>query len=505
MNNQTVYWLWIQNVLGFASIKLDMIAENYTFAEDFYRSPLSEKLSLGCFTSQDAVRLKNDSLSSAYSLMRRCEKAGVDIVSYGDEAYPALLRHIKAPPAVLFVRGNTQVLSQELNIAIVGTRSATVRGSKNAAALAFDLASAGVCIVSGGAVGIDTQAHVGALRANGKTVCVLGCGHECGYLREFDHIKQEILRRGAVISEYPPDMKPSKFTFPQRNRIISGISNGILVIEAGRRSGSLITVNAALEQGRDVFAVPGDITSAVSFGTNDMIRDGAIPVTKAADVLDEYPNFGKPKKRKTIDDHRSSEQKIQVNSEADKKVALTYEQLALETEKTEKDVADDDDISEIPVEMDFSAYIGKKLLTDRKAEKYPRKRPAGKKKDGYVSSITKRKPEQTQSSTSSKKTDTTEIKQTNRKNPAPEQKIIPEVPAKANDDSQRLKEISPEVYEELSDEASVFLKALGSEVLHIDEVAERTKLPISAVHAAATELEMNDLIESLQGRRYKRI
>lgn len=499
MNNQTVYWLWIQNVLGFASIKLDMIAENYTFAEDFYRSPLPEKLSLGCFAGQDVVRLKNDSLSSAYSLMQRCEKAGVDIISYGDEAYPELLRYIKAPPAVLFVRGNTSALSEELNIAIVGTRSATIMGSRNASSLAHDLASAGVCIVSGGAVGIDTQAHVGALRANGKTVCVLGCGHECGYLREFDHIKRDILQRGAVISEYPPDMKPSKFTFPQRNRIISGISNGVLVIEAGRRSGSLITVNTALEQGRDVFAVPGDISSSVSFGTNDMIRDGAIPVTKAADVLDEYPHFGKPKKRKRTE-HSFPEQKKQVNTHD-----AVYEQLPLKIEKPGNDVPVEDDVSEIPVKMDFSAYIGKKLITDRNTAEYPLKSPAESKEDSGGASVIKKKTKQTQSNSSSNITDKTEIKQTISSSSAPEPEITPEASATVNDAPQQPDDVTPEVYDELSDEAVAFLKALGSEVLHIDEIAERTKMPISAVHAAATELEMNDLIESLQGRRYKRI
>ena len=147
-------------------------------------------------------------------------------------------------------------------------------------------------------MGIDTFSHRGALQADGKTVCVLGCGIEYRYLRENDELKKQMIRKGAVISEYPPDARASRYTFPQRNRIISGLSKGVLIVEAGSKSGSLITANLALEQGRDVFAVPGDISSSVSFGTNELIKDGAKAVTSAEDILKFYKG-DKRERRKT--------------------------------------------------------------------------------------------------------------------------------------------------------------------------------------------------------------
>ncbi len=288
MNNQTAYWLWIQQAIGYGNRKISYIINHYTFAEDFFRAPFEEKLMCGNFTKKDIEKLKDTSLDKARKIIQQCKESNIEIVTIGDVAYPERLLYIDNPPAVLYVKGNLEVISEELSIAMVGTRNSTPYGMRTAFQLSADLAANGAVIISGGALGIDTYSHRGALNSDGKTVCVLGCGINYKYLRENDEMKKQILRRGAVISEYPPDTPASRYTFPQRNRIISGLSKGVLIVEAGKRSGSLITAELALEQGRDVFAVPGDISSDVSFGTNELIKDGAVPVTSAADVIEYY-------------------------------------------------------------------------------------------------------------------------------------------------------------------------------------------------------------------------
>ena len=447
MNNQTIYWLWIQQAIGYASHKLARIAERYTFAEDFYRAPLEEKLCVKGFGEVFRARLEDTLLDNAAAIIKRCRESGIDIVSYGDEQYPERLRAISAPPAVLFVKGSPEALSAEFSIAIVGTRSASTKGRETAYRIASEFAKQDVCVVSGGARGIDTQAHLGALHGGGETVCVLGCGHECGYMKEYDYLKETIARRGAVISEYPPDYRPSRLTFPQRNRIISGLSKGVLVIEAGQRSGSLITVDAALEQGRDVFAVPGDVSNPGSIGTNALIKDGAKPVTSAGDVLSEYLGV--------------SEQPEPAKAGAD--------QLSL---------------------FDFSAYIDSMLpkedapdeVVARPAISRAAKKQAAAVTAKAVGAADKPKKKSPEKPKKPKKTEkTAETKHVQRQETS----------------------TPPSLLDDISDNAAKFLSALGGGELHIDEIADKAGLSVGAVHAAATELEMNDIIEALPGRRYK--
>ncbi len=298
MNNQNAYWIWLQETIGCGSRKISNILSNFTFAEDFYRASLEEKLMCGCFSQKDINKLKNTSLDNARKTINRCKECEIDIITIGDVAYPKRLMEIDSPPAVIYIKGNKDVLREDFSVAMVGTRTATPYGTRSAFKIAYDLAKNDVVIISGGALGIDTFSHRGALQADGKTVCVLGCGIEYRYLRENDELKKQMIRKGAVISEYPPDARASRYTFPQRNRIISGLSKGVLIVEAGSKSGSLITANLALEQGRDVFAVPGDISSSVSFGTNELIKDGAKAVTSAEDILKFYKG-DKRERRKT--------------------------------------------------------------------------------------------------------------------------------------------------------------------------------------------------------------
>ena len=188
----------------------------------------------------------------------------------------------------MYLRGDESVLKNELSISVVGARDASDYGCAVAKALASALATKGFTIVSGGARGIDSEAHFGALEEGGKTVCVMGCGLNANYLAEMNPMREKIAENGVVISEYPPKSPASRTTFPVRNRIISALTLGTIVVEAGERSGSLITARLALEQGKDVFAVPGDLVHSSFLGTNRLIRDGAIPVFSPNDILEEY-------------------------------------------------------------------------------------------------------------------------------------------------------------------------------------------------------------------------
>ncbi len=232
--------------------------------------------------SLDEVRTEFDAVASH----ARIEARGLRFVSRACAEYPRALLAIDRAPLGLYVSGDASVLAKPC-VAIVGARRATAYGLSLAEALARELAAAGVCVVSGLARGVDAQAHAGALET-GVTAAVLGCGADVCYPREHRRLMSEVGRRGCVVSEYPPGTPPLKQNFPRRNRILSGVSLGVVVVEAGLRSGSLITASHALDQGRDVFAVPGDVGRQLSEGTNDLIKQGAIPVTRAGDVLEQY-------------------------------------------------------------------------------------------------------------------------------------------------------------------------------------------------------------------------
>lgn len=191
-------------------------------------------------------------------------------------------------PLVLYVRGDLDCLKNKIAVAMVGAREASDIGVRIARSLSASLSRSGAVVISGAAKGIDSAAHTGALNVGAKTVAVLGCGFGTDYLPENEPLRREIAHHGALVTEYPPRTPAFGHNFPFRNRIISGLSYGTIVIEANERSGSLRTVNHAIEQGRDIFAVPGDITSSMNMGTNKLLRDGAKPVFNAMDVLEEY-------------------------------------------------------------------------------------------------------------------------------------------------------------------------------------------------------------------------
>lgn len=209
----------------------------------------------------------------------------IDRITPGMVQYPAILKEIKNYPAELFYKGNIDILKRRC-VSIVGSRGTTSYGRNTAVKIAGNAAEAGLAVVSGMARGIDTCAHRGALDAGGDTVAVLGCGVDICYPAENKKLKECIERDGLVISEYPPGTGPKKYHFPQRNRIISGLSELTVVVQAGNSSGALITAELAAEQGRDVCAVPGNIDSQYNMGNNKLIKDGALPVINVRDVLE---------------------------------------------------------------------------------------------------------------------------------------------------------------------------------------------------------------------------
>lgn len=215
--------------------------------------------------------------------LQELEDAGLKFVTPADEGYPLALKEIYDPPPVLYIKGSLE--AEFPGVALVGSRRSTRYGEKVAFELACELVKRGVVIVSGLALGIDRNSHLGAIKCGGRTVGVLGSGHDFNYPYQNSDLYRQIPDRGAVISEFWLDMPPRAGNFPRRNRIISGLCQGVVVVEAAERSGALITANLALDQNRQVFAVPGNIDRPNSVGCNNLIREGAVPVTSAADII----------------------------------------------------------------------------------------------------------------------------------------------------------------------------------------------------------------------------
>jgi len=251
-------------------------------------------------TELEALRLRPETIESilkrefherAGTELERVKQLGGDVLILDDGSYPALLREIDDPPPVLYVKGDWQACFDQPGVGVIGSRMCSTYGENASEMLARDLASRGICIISGLARGIDTAGHRGAIAGQGKTVAVLGTGIDTVYPRENNRLAKDILESGgALVTQFPLGTPPIAENFPYRNRIISGLSLGVLIVEASERSGSLITARLATEQNREVMAVPGNITSGNSFGTNYLIKSGAKLVQQWQDIVAELPS-----------------------------------------------------------------------------------------------------------------------------------------------------------------------------------------------------------------------
>lgn len=285
--NGAVSWIRLQSALG-AGAALSEIIEYFGSAKALFDAGETEWRMSPVLVPRQIEKLCESTEAQANEVLATCKMNGWQVVPYDDPHYPERLRSIFNPPTVLYVDGELPDIDNSIVIGIVGTRRASDYAVKAADVMSRGIAERGAIVASGGALGVDTAAHNGAMLAGGKTIAVLGCGLGTKYLMENKPLRDAVVKNGALITEFQPFTPASKYTFPIRNRIISGISLGVLVVEASVKSGSLITANYALEQGRDVFALPCSILDPAFAGTNKLIDDGAIVATKPLDLLYPY-------------------------------------------------------------------------------------------------------------------------------------------------------------------------------------------------------------------------
>lgn len=284
---ESKYWVWLQCAFG-EGVVTERFLRKYDNAQQVYEDSAENRKSSGVFTPKQLKLMGEIPLSKAEEIIEFCSAKRWRILTPNMESYPKRLLELQNFPLALYHVGILPDVDREPLVAMVGARDATSYGLQMARVLASDLAKSGVTVVSGGALGIDSQCHRAALDAGGKTIAVLGNGFGANYLAQNRELWNEIARNGAVITEFRPGTPASRYSFPIRNRIISGLSLGTVVVEANQKSGSLITAKCAAEQGRDVFAVPGEVLNTAFYGGNKLIKDGAKPVFSANDILDEY-------------------------------------------------------------------------------------------------------------------------------------------------------------------------------------------------------------------------
>lgn len=312
-----IYWIAL-NLIDVSPLRMKKIIDQLKDVKKIFELNVDELINLG-FKRDTAEKIKIWEKLPLKEEIEFVRNEGINIITIDDRNYPSLLKEIDDPPYVLYVKGNTNF--DELSISIVGTRNPSLYGLKMAEKFASELSSVGFTIISGLARGIDTAAHIGALRSGGKTIGVMGSGFKNFYPPENKKIEKEIIKNGAIITEFPSNTKPEKFNFPRRNRIISGLSKGVIVIEAGPKSGALITANFALEQGRDVFALPGRVDTIYSKGTNKLLKEGAILVETTEDILSAL-NIKIEKKEK--------KEEIKLENDEEKILNILEEPLQLE-------------------------------------------------------------------------------------------------------------------------------------------------------------------------------
>ncbi|MBU0686457.1 MAG: DNA-processing protein DprA [Candidatus Margulisbacteria bacterium] len=288
MRDEFKYLLALSSVPGIGNATLKALLTHFELAEDICTATEKELLSVPGINPKIVAEIIKARETHNFDIQLKIDMPShTEIIEYTNEKYPQLLKTIYDPPPYLFARGNLDLLD-ELCFGVVGTRKATSYGLKMAQHISTGLAQAGFTIVSGMAEGVDAEAHRAALAVTGKTIAVLGCGVDIVYPSINQSLYKEIYKHGLIISEFLPASEPTKYTFPKRNRIISGLSKGVLFVEGGKKSGAMITVDYALEQGRDVFAIPGRIDTDAAQGTNWLIQHGAKLVQNANDISEEY-------------------------------------------------------------------------------------------------------------------------------------------------------------------------------------------------------------------------
>ena len=282
------YWIWFSSLYGLRPFSRQSLLERFGDAKGIFFAGEKELKEVEGLRAEELALLAVKDLSAAEAVLRRCRENEIDVITEQDAAYPERLRNIPDPPSVLYVRGRLPAIDAEPAIAVVGTRQSTPYGDKLARSIAYEISSKGGLVVTGLAGGIDSRAAEGALMAGGSVIGVLGVAINDVYPAYNARLYDDVAATGALISEYPPDAKGNAAWFPQRNRIMAGLSVGVVVVEAPLRSGALITAHRAVDYGRDVFAVPGNTDADKSRGCNNLLREGASIAENGWDVLREY-------------------------------------------------------------------------------------------------------------------------------------------------------------------------------------------------------------------------
>lgn len=283
-----IHWIWLASRPGLTDWAKSKLLEQFGDPEDLFHAP-PEEIGVGLnLSAETQAALRERDLSGAEKILAVCRRKGIQILTMADKVYPNRLRNIPDPPVVLYYKGRLPAFDELPVIGVVGTRKASAYGMQSAKRMGYQIARNGGLVVSGMATGVDAMAMEGALMAGKTTVGVLGCGVDVVYPKSNGKLFADTEQYGCILSEFAPGTQPVKWNFPQRNRIIAGLSCGVLVIEAPEKSGALITARRALDQGRDVFVVPGNIDNPNCVGSNQLMRQGAIPVTSGWDLMSEY-------------------------------------------------------------------------------------------------------------------------------------------------------------------------------------------------------------------------
>ena len=332
-----VHWIWFAHRPGLKDREKMVLLQHFQDPEDIYFADAGAFEHIEGLTEEGAEALQDKDLTPAEETLEICSREKLHILTYRDAAYPNRLKNIPDPPVVLYYKGQLPDFDGSPVIGVVGTRKASAYGMTTAKRMGYQIGKCGGILVSGMAYGIDGMAMAGALTAGATVVGVLGCGADIVYPVSNSGLFRDTERYGCILSEFAPGTPPGKWTFPKRNRIISGLSCGVLVVEAPEKSGALITARLAAEQGRDVFAVPGNIDMPSFVGSNRLLRDGAIMVSCGWDVVSEYEALYPDKIRKdTAPAHMTAyPDEVKAAERAEKPLAKVAEKLRLPKKKTQ--------------------------------------------------------------------------------------------------------------------------------------------------------------------------
>ena len=329
------YWLWLTTRRNVGRKRIRNLLERYETPEAIYRASAQDYENAELDASETESLLQKD-LAEARKILLRCEEKQIEILTIQDSRYPERLRQIDDPPVLLYYRGTLPDFDKEPAITVVGARNATAYGEVNARRLGYQLGRCGMLVVTGIARGIDAQALEGALTADATVCAVLGCGADVVYPKQNAALYQEVIRHGCLLTEYPPGTPPEGRHFPVRNRILSALSLGVLVVEASLKSGALITARRALEQGRDVFAVPANIDLDTAAGSNRLLRDGAIWTECGWDVAREYAHLFPEQIQKYASETEPPALVAQKESPNSEKIMLKDDKIRIDNQKSKR-------------------------------------------------------------------------------------------------------------------------------------------------------------------------